>query len=113
MTNPNSDNLEQHTDEIKFLFKHLLLFLVINFGLKFWNMAMFPNFYWSGVIIFVWTIILGVHLLLFFLSTGVLGKEYENVPVKVIAQDLLNMVKDRNSSFKKSITRKEPNKPNP
>ena len=67
----------------------------------------------SGVIIFVWTIILGVHLLLFFLSTGVLGKEYENVPVKVIAQDLLNMVKDRNSSFKKSITRKEPNKPNP
>jgi hypothetical protein len=113
MTNPNTDNLEHHTKEVKLLFKHLLLFLVINFGMKFWNMAMFPQYSWSGVIIFIWTIILGVHLLLFFLSTGVFGKEFENVPVKVIAKKLLDMVKDRNNTFKKSMTRQEPDQPNP
>lgn len=113
MTNPNQDNLEHHTEEIKLLFKHLLLFLVINFGLKFWNMAMFPEFSWSSIIIFVWTIILGIHLLLFFLSTGILGQQYENVPVRVIAKELLDMVKERNRSFRKSISRQKQEQPNP
>lgn len=113
MTNSNQDNLENHTEETKLLFKHLLLFLVINFGMKFWNMAMFPEFSWSSIIIFIWTIILGLHLLLFFLSTGVFGQEYENVPVKVIANQLLDMIKERNTNFRKNISKQKPVQPNP
>lgn len=113
MNNPNTDNPQHDVDEIKLLFKHLLIFLVVVMIMKFWNMAIFPTFSWSGVIMLVWTVILGIHLLLFFLSTGVLGKEYENVPVREIARRLFNTIKDRNASFRKSITRKSNDITNP
>jgi hypothetical protein len=113
MTNPNADIYEHQTNETKFLFKHLLLFLLVTMVVKFWNMAMFSNIPWSGIIIFIWTVILGLHLLLFFLSTGILGKDYENVPVKVIAKQLINMIKERNTHFRKSIGKQVPEKTTP
>lgn len=103
MNNADDQNFEHSTHEIRQLFIHLVIFLVVIFVLRFWNMVMLPGVPWSSVILIIWTIFLAIHLLLFFLSTGILGGEYENVPVKVIARELIYMIKERNLSFKKNL----------
>lgn len=107
MDNSDDQSTEHHAIETKSLFKHLLLFLVVQLVLRAWNMVMFPSIPWSGVILIIWTVILALHLVLFFLSTGVLGKEYENVPVNTIANKLFVLVKERNASFKQSFAKKK------
>lgn len=100
--------MDNQASEVKFLFKHLLLFLLVSSVLRFWNMVMFVSFPWSQFIILPWIVLLSIHLLLFFMSTGVLGSEYENVPVKTLAQNLINKVRKRNSRFKSSLNRPTP-----
>ena len=102
--------MDNQASEVKFLFKHLLLFLLVSSVLRFWNMVMFVSFPWSQFIILPWIVLLSIHLLLFFMSTGALGSEYENVPVKTLAQNLINKVRERNSRFKSSLDR--PTTPN-
>jgi hypothetical protein len=107
MPNINEPNHEHTSDELKFLFKHLLLFFVVTYVFKFWNYLIFPAFPLAQIIFVLWTIILGVHLLLFFLSTGIIGDDYENKPVKIIAKELLDQIKDRNHIFTRKL-KKEP-----
>ena len=105
-----SDNEHQnHTKELKHLFDNLLVFFIVVYVLKFWNYLIIPQFPFAQIILVVWTILLGIHLVLFFLSTGILGEEFENIPVKSIAKDLLNQIKSRNNMLMKSLQRKESN----
>ncbi len=97
--------MDNQTAEVKFLFKHLLLFLLVGGAVRIWNMAFFVSFPWSQFIIIPWIALLAVHLILFFMSTGVLGSEYENVPVRSLAGRLFNKIKERNSMFKKNMIR--------
>lgn len=97
--------MDQNTQEVRLLFKHLLLFLLVALVLRLWNMFLFVSFPWSQFIIVPWIVILSVHLLLFFMSTGIIGQEYENIPVKTLARNLLKMVKERNLRFKESLNR--------
>lgn len=110
MSTANDPNHQHTTDELKYFFKHLLLFFFVTYVFKFWNYLMFPTFPLAQVIYVVWTIILGVHLLLFFLSTGIIGADYENKPVKSIAKELLDLIKERNNIFAKRF-QKEPANP--
>lgn len=95
--------MDHNTKEIRQLFIHLLLFLLIAGVLRIWNMIMFVGFTWSQFIIVPWIAILALHLLLFFMSTGIIGTEYENVPVRQLVSDLLQMIKARNLRFKNSF----------
>ena len=99
--------------ETKNLFKHLIIFIVVSFVLRFWNMVLFVEFPWSQFIIVPWIVILSIHLLLFFMSTGIIGDNYENTPVKQIAKDLLQVIKDRNLKFRKNIQSPIPPKDTP
>ena len=101
----NPNNNEHSVYETKQLFKHLILFLVVTMVLRLWNIIMFGAVPWSRIIIVVWTIILSIHLLLFFLSTGVLGDKYENIPVKVIADRLMDTVNERYVPYRKWISK--------
>lgn len=109
MPNINESNHEHTSDELKNLFKHLLLYFLVTYVFKFWNYLMFPGFPFAQIIFVVWTIILGVHLLLFFLSTGIMGKDYENRPVRSIAKELIDMIKERNDIFAKKLKREPAN----
>jgi len=97
--------MDHTTKEIRQLFKHLVLFLVVALVLRLWNMIMFTGFPWAQFVIIPWIVILSLHLLLFFMSTGIIGAEYENVPVRLLAQNLLNMIKNRNLRFKESLNK--------
>lgn len=95
--------MDHNTKEIRQLFVHLLLFLLVAVVLRIWNMVMFGGFPWSQFIIIPWIAILALHLLLFFMSTGIIGTEYENVPVRQLVSDLLQMIKARNLRFKNNL----------
>ena len=110
MPNTNETNHEHTSHELRNLFKHLLLFFVVTYVFKFWNYLMFPAFPLAQIIFVLWTILLGVHLLLFFLSTGIIGEAYENKPVKSIALELVDLIKERNTVFLKKF-KKEHNNP--
>lgn len=96
--------MEHNTSELRILFKHLILFLIVALILRFWNMIIFVSFPWSQIIIVLWIVILSIHLILFFMSTGVMGVEYENIPVKLLTKRLIDMIKQRNLRFKESIS---------
>lgn len=89
--------------ELRLLFKHLILYLVVITTLKILNMIFIPFIAWSQLVLIVWTFILATHLVLFFVTTGVIGTDYEGKPVKVIAQEIWQTIKLRNQDFKNSI----------
>ena len=73
-----ADPKHQHqTTELRFLFKHFLLFFVITYTIRFINGYLFSSIGWSNPIVYAWGVIILIHFVAFLMSLGVIGIEWE------------------------------------